>query len=239
MKWLKPSHSEAMSGRGLKQTVLNLLKADAFDESIRELCMLPARQVINPLFSFLVHTDEKLRWRAITAMGAVVENLAREDMEGARVIMRRLMWSLNEESGGIGWGAPEALAEIMAWHEGLAREFSHILISYMDYEGNFLEYDGLQRGVLWGLVRLARVRPQMVAEAAGHLEKYLKSGNATVRGFAAWASGLLGVQETRPALQLLMEDDSLLRLYIDNKFTQMRVQDLAEKALTLLERGRH
>jgi len=223
-----------MRGRGLKQAVLNLLKADDFDASLSELCMLPARQVINPVFSFLVHSDEKLRWRAITAMGGIVENLAREDMESARVIMRRLMWSLNDESGGIGWGAPEALAEIMARHEGLAREYSLILISYMDDQGNFLEYEGLQRGVLWGLVRLARVRPQMVAEAGVHLQKYLESSDATIRGLAAWASGLLGVQETRPRLQLLAKDDSLLRLYIDNEFAQVRVQDLAAKALNLL-----
>jgi HEAT repeat protein len=224
-----------MRGRGLKQTVRDLLNADAFDASLRELCMLPARQVINPLFSFLVHSDEKLRWRAITAMGAVVENLAREDMESARVIVRRLMWSLNDESGGIGWGAPEAMAEVMARHEGLAREYSHMLISYMDDEGNFLEYEGLQRGVLWGLVRLARVRPQIIEEAGVHLQKYLESSDATIRGLAAWASGLLGAQEARPRLQLLVNDDSLLRLYIDNEFTQMRVRDLAEEALILLE----
>ncbi len=225
-----------MRGRGLKQTVRNLLNADAFEASLREFCMLPARQVINPLFSFLVHSDEKLRWRAITAMGAVVENLAREDMESARVIMRRLMWSLNDESGGIGWGAPEALAEIMAMHEGLAREYSRILISYMDYDGNFLEYEGLQRGVLWGLVRVARVRPQMVVDAGAHLQKYLESSDTTIRGLAAWASGLLRIEDARPMLQLLVNDDSLLRLYIDHEFTQLRVQDLAVKALTLLER---
>jgi HEAT repeat protein len=225
-----------MRGRSLKQTVRNLLNADAFEASLSEFCMLPARQVINPLFSFLVHSDERLRWRAITAMGAVVENLALNDMEGARVIMRRLMWSLNDESGGIGWGAPEALAEIMARHEGLAREYSRILISYMDDEGNFLEYEALQRGVLWGLVRLARVRPQIIAEAGVHLQKYLESSDATVRGLAACASGLLRIQDARPMLQLLVNDDSLLRLYIDHEFTQVRVQDLVAKALTWLER---
>jgi HEAT repeat protein len=224
-----------MRGRGLKQIVKNLLSADAVDASLHELCLLPARQVINPLFSFLVHGDETLRWRAITAMGAVVENLAREDMEGARVIMRRLMWSLNDESGGIGWGAPEAMAEVMARHEGLAREYSHILISYMDCDGNFLEHEGLQRGVLWGLVRLARVRPQMVATAGGHLHKYLESGDATTRGLAALASGLLGVKEARSMIQLLVKDDSLLRLYTDYEFSDVRVQELAEKALILLE----
>jgi hypothetical protein len=224
-----------MRGRGLKQIVRNLLSADAFDASLHELCLLPARQAINPLFSFLVHSNEKLRWRAIAAMGAVVENLAREDMEGARVIMRRLMWSLNDESGGIGWGAPEAMAEIMASHEGLAREYSHILISYMDYEGNFLEHEGLQRGVLWGLVRLARSRPQMVTKAGDHLQKYLESGDATSRGLAAWASGLLGIKKARSTIQLLLNDDSLVRLYIDNEFADVRVQDLAERALILLE----
>ncbi len=224
-------------GRSLKQTVLKLLEADDFDASLHVICRLPPRKVINPLFSFLVHKDERLRWRAITAMGAVVDNLARQDMESARVIMRRLMWSLNEESGGIGWGAPEAMGEIMARHEGLAREYSHILISYMDYEGNFLEYEGLQRGLLWGLVRLARVRPQMLAKADSHLDKYLESGEATTKGLAAWAAGLLRVENARPKLQLLLTDNSRVRLYIDNNFTDLGVCDLAEKALALLERG--
>jgi hypothetical protein len=228
-----------MSSRGLKQTVRHLLDADPLDASLHELCTLVPRRVINPLFSFLVDRDEKLRWRAITAMGAVVENLAKEDMEGARVIMRRLMWSLNEESGGIGWGAPEAMAEIMARHEGLAREYSHILISYMDHEGNFLDYEGLQRGVLWGLVRLARVRPQMVAGAGTHLQKYLESGDAFIRGLAVWAAGLLGAATVRPMLQSFIKDDMLLRIYIDNEFTEVRVKDLTEKALALLERTRH
>ncbi len=227
----------SMGGRCLKQTVLKLLETDDFDASLHDICEFPARQVINPLFSFLSHKDEKLRWRAIAAMGVVVENLARHDMEAARVIMRRLMWSLNEESGGIGWGAPEAMGEIMARHEGLAREYSHILISYMDYDGNFLEYEGLQRGLLWGLVRLAHVRPQMLSKADSHLDKYLESDDATIKALAAWAAGLLRVENARPKLRLLLTDNSQLRLYIDNKFLTMGVRDLAEKALVLLEGG--
>jgi len=46
----------------------------------------------------------------------VISNLTEKEMESARVIMRRLMWSLNDESGDIGWGAPEAMAEIIACH---------------------------------------------------------------------------------------------------------------------------
>ena len=109
------------------------------------------------LFSFLCHHDQKIKWRAVTAMGMVISNLAEKEMESARVIMRRLMWSLNDESGGIGWGAPEAMAEIIACHQGLAEEYTHILISL----------------------------------------PYLKSKDATVRGLAARAMGLLGTKADR------------------------------------------
>ncbi len=91
-------------------------------------------------------------------------NFAEEDMESARVIMRRLMWSLNDESGGIGWGSPEAMGEIIASHDGLAKEYAHVLISYVWEEGNFLEYEPLQRG------------------AGPHLLPYLESTDAAVRG---------------------------------------------------------
>lgn len=149
-------------GRGLKRKVYDLLKSADFEQALEELCRLPARQVINPLFSFLYNSDEQIKWRAVTAMGAVVANLADKDMEEARVIMRRLMWNLNDESGGIGWGSPEAMGEILACHEGLAKEYVNILISYTMEDGNYLENEILQRGLLWGIGRLSQVRPHLV-----------------------------------------------------------------------------
>ena len=103
-----------MSFRKLKRKVLELLRDDDFEKSIDRICQLPPRQAVNPLFSFFYNADELIRWRAITAMGAVVSRLADQDMESARIIMRRLMWNLNDESGGIGWGSHEAMGEIMA-----------------------------------------------------------------------------------------------------------------------------
>ena len=60
-------------------------------------------------------------------MGASLARLADADMEAARIVMRRLLWSLNDESGGIGWGAPESMAEAMCRHQGLALEYAHML----------------------------------------------------------------------------------------------------------------
>jgi hypothetical protein len=187
--------------------------------------------VINPLFSFLLSSDEQTKWRAVTAMGAVVANLAEKDMESARVVMRRLMWNLNDESGGIGWGAPEAMGEIIASHEGLAKEYAHMLISYVRKDGNFLEYEPLQRGAVWAIGRVAQVRPDLVQDALPHLLPYLGSTDASLRGLAAWTLGLLGPETARPHLQPLFADKSEIPLYLNGNLVVRRVSDLAKKAL--------
>ena len=97
-----------------------------FEKALESLRCLPGRKAVNPLFSFLYHSDDLIRWHAVSAMGLVVSDLADNDMESARIVMRRLIWNLNDESGGIGWGSPEAMGETMAQHAGLARLFAAI-----------------------------------------------------------------------------------------------------------------
>lgn len=158
-------------------------------------------------------------------------DLARKEMESARVVMRRLMWMLNDESGGIGWGVPEVMGEIIASHEGLAKEYASILVSYIREDGNFLEYEPLQRGAVWGIGRVAQVRPHMVQDAVPHLVLSLESSDATVRGIAAWTTGLLGATAARPKLEALLNDDSDVLLYQDRKLLHRSVKSLAQEAL--------
>ena len=222
-----------LKGRLLKQKVFLYLKSADLDIALEKLSQLPVRQVINSLFSFLYNSDEQVRWRAVTAMGAAVAKLADEDMESARVIMRRLMWSLNDESGGIGWGSPEAMGEILACQKTLAREYRQILTSYAREDGNYLELEPLQRGLLWGIGRLSQARPDLVKDAAPYIMPYLKSRDATVRGLAAWIAGLLGVEEARPDLEQLTEDESEIQIYTENKLINKSVKELAEEALKM------
>lgn len=218
-------------GRDIKRRVLKLLKSQDFDKALKEIGRLPARRVINPLFSFLYNKDEAIKWAAVVTMGAVVGQIADKNMEEARVIMRRLMWNLNDESGGIGWGSPEAMGEIMAVHEGLAKEYVHILVSYMRQNGNYLETEGLQRGLLWAIGRLSQVRPELVKDASIYLMPYLHSTDVGVRGQAAWIIGLLKVEESRSELELLTRDDAELQMVFDRKITIRRVKDLAKEAI--------
>jgi len=221
-------------GRDFKQHTLELLSKDNFDLALSELNRLPSGRLINALFSFLYHTDEYVKWRAITAMGSIVAEIADKNIDQARVIMRRLMWNLNDESGGIGWGSPEAMGAILSRHEGLSKEYAHLLLSYAMEDGNYLEHEMLQHDLLRGIGRLSQVRPELVKESVPYLMHYLKSADAVVRGLAAWIMGLLKIEESRLHLEKLTGDGSELRMPKGNEIITKSVKDLAEEALEKL-----
>jgi len=221
-----------------KRRITKLLGSSDIEAVIEELRRLPPAQSINPLIGALCSNNETARWHAITALGPVVADLADRDMEAARVVMRRLMWSLNDESGGIGWGAPEAMGELMACHEGLAGEFGHILVAYMREDGYYLELEQLQRGLMWGLGRLALARPSLLRakNAATYLLPYLGSTDTVVRGLAAWALGLLRAKEAVPDLEMLTADQDPVKHYLNRAFILETVGSLAEKALANIQK---
>ena len=214
------------SGRELRREAEALLRAEDFERRLPEWLRFPARRLIGPLLSFLCSADDLLRWRAVRVMGLVTSRLAGEDPESARVVMRRLMWSLTDESGGIGWGAPEAMAETMVNHEGLATEFAHILVSYVGANETRLDNDLLLRGVLWGLGRLGSARPDLLRDCLPHLEPFLRSGDAALRGLAAWALARMGAL-TPDRARPLLDDEAEFELYLDGVLATRRIRDVA------------
>jgi hypothetical protein len=170
-------------GFELRKLVRSLLESPDFEEAIKRTDIAPGK-MINPLLCFLFETNEVIRWRAVRGVGITVSAIAEKALEPARTIMRRLIWSLNDESGGIGWGAPEAMGEIMAENEALACEYHRILVSYIDENGNRLENDELERGVMWGINRLAQKRPYLLREWTGPVLEQLKSPDPMKRGLA-------------------------------------------------------
>jgi hypothetical protein len=216
--------------RNLKRKVFELLETEDFTRGLEILCSLPARQVVNPLFSFLCSLNPEIRWRAVTAIGAVVANLAQKEMESARVVMRRMIWNLNDESGGIGWGSPEAMGESLARHQGLACEYTSILVSYIRQDGNFLEHEPLQQGVLWGLSRLAEVWPELLQDAVPHLRPFLTSRDPVLRALALRTLGLLGAAPDSVALADLKGDDTEISIYQDGVQRTFQLSEIAEEA---------
>ena len=223
-----------LSGRQVKKEILRHLQTEPFDQELAKICRLPLKQTVSPLFSFLCSTDAHVKWRAVTALGKVVSELARSDHESARVVMRRFIWNLNDESGGIGWGCPESMAEVMVQQRRLAEEYSHILVSYIQPEGNYLEHEVLQRGVLWGVGRLAHARPEHTRKIGGYLLPYMESNDSILRGLAAWAAGPSGSIEAIARLKELADDPFRFTLYRDGEFKDCSVGELARQALVLI-----
>lgn len=208
-----------------------LLRAEDFDDRLEEWARFAPRKVINPLLSFLYSLDELLKGRAVTAIGIVMKRMADENMEQARDIVRRLMWNLNDESGCSGWGSGEAMGEILAAHEGLAREFYRILASYISHEGNHLGNGPLERGILWGLGRLAQVRPELVQHTVKDLVLYLSSEDPHHRGLACWVLSRIQSAAAREALTPLLNDRAVVPIFSAGRVVRYEVRELAAMAL--------
>ena len=221
-----------MKHKTLKHSLRKILSNPDQNEARRRILELPLKQLVSPLISFLYAADETLKWRSVTILGTIVSEIAKTDMESARVVMRRLMWNLNDESGGIGWGSPEAMGEIMAQHRQLAREYGSILVSYIREDGNYIEHEILQRGVLWGLGRLARNRPESIPDIAPVLIPFLTSKDPFHRGLAVWTAGALPSPLLSPYLQELTNDDTVVEIYQNWQLTERSIGKLASDALS-------
>ena len=216
-----------------KRRITKLLESPNIEAVIQELRQLPVSRVINPLIGALCSNNETARWHAITALGPIMADLADKDMEAARVVMRRFMWSLNDESGGIGWGAPEAMGEIMAGHDKLADEYGHMLVAYMREDGFYLELPQLQQGLMWGLARLTMAKPDLLKakNVVAYLLPYLDSHDSTFRGLAAWTLGLLHAGEAVSYLERLANDPAQVTIFLNRTFVLETVGSLAHNAL--------
>lgn len=158
--------------------------------------------------------------------------------------MRRFLWSLNDESGGIGWGAPESMAEIMCHCRQLRLEYLHMLISYMRedgdelfQDGNYLELPMLQRGLLWGVGRLCQDHE---AEMSGKnivtdVVAYLSVPDNTVSALAIWCLGLLKAEPARNLVAAFTDRKELIRIYRSNRIQEVELGSLALEALQLIK----
>lgn len=129
-------------------------------------CDVPPVRLANALLALLPLGGE-VTARAARLFGEAVGRLAAGDegeRERARTFIRRLMWHMNEDSGNIGWGIPEAFGESLAASALLARDFHRVLISYIVDTGhadNFCDQPVLRRSCYTALLRLAEVRPEL------------------------------------------------------------------------------
>ena len=159
------------------------------------------------LCALLFEQDDRFRWRAIEALGAVAAAVSGSDMESVRELLRRLEWLMNDESGGSGWHSPEAMAAIVLNVPVLIDEFGVLL-------GSYLEDEPLRRSAHWAVAAIAGVRPDLFADKIDELTGSLLFADPYIRGYSVIALALLDSKSVAERTRSLTNDSGMLDLYV-------------------------
>lgn len=136
------------------------------DGALLELARLEPQRVLRYLNGRLYSSEEDEKWRAVRALGIVAGVL---DEPKLSELLRRFVWALNDESGAVPFGIPEAMGEILAARPQLQPAYLPILCSLVT-EPEMAQAGVIERGAIWALGRVgppvAAVAPEAVAALA-------------------------------------------------------------------------
>ncbi len=190
----------------------------------------PSRRVLGVLVSLTFDADPEIGWRAVEAMGGATHRIAVDDPDYVREHLRRLYWLLSEESGGVCWRAPEAMAEIIRQDPDKFSDYTAIVVSLLR---EMAEEDlaHFRAGVLWAIGRLGPVAEGALDALESTIRACLDHLDPQVRGMAAWCLGQCGRARLLADRPELLDDRGPVDLYEDGHLTRTRVCDLVRAQL--------
>lgn len=200
-------------GSKTKEEGRALLMARNLDGVVR--WVRSTRGAMRALHSLAFDEDELTRWRAFEAIGTVAAWKAGKNPDWVRDLLRRLFWTMNDESGATGWYAPEVIGEILARVPALIGEYAGML-------PHFFKEEPFERGAYRAVARCAAVNPEAFSKAAEALKEGLDDADAGIRTAALSALAALGFTER-------LEPGKMERLTADQ--TPVNVYDFASGKL--------
>ena len=176
--------------------------------------------------------DPLIAWRALDAIGWVAEQTIRAgEVEWVRNHLRRCQWLLSDESGGIGWRAPEMMGEIVARSpEALAEFIPLVALLLFDMEDE--DAVRFKNGHLWAVGRLAQVRPKAAEVGQPWALLALEDPDPQTRGLGLWClrqfPAELRPKELAGLLPSLLEDEAKVSIFDGQNLTLTSIKSLAE-----------
>lgn len=158
-----------MIKRNLKGVVTEALEANDL-EAVVSLAK-ENRRILSLLVRMAYDKDTLVGWRAIKAVGLVARALAQTDHDFLREGVRKLLWMLTDESGGIGWSAPELLGEIVSADPQRFNDIIPLIAEVYD-----IEEDVFRPGVLYAMGKIAEVSPDLVMPFKELVRRALSDG---------------------------------------------------------------
>ena len=129
-----------------------LFEREDSDALIARARATPGR-VVRFLTGRLYSADEAEKWHAVRAFGVLAR--APGVLTDARVhdLLQRFLWALNDESGAVPYGVPEAMGEILAARPDHRASMVPILRGMLTEEDTF-QTGAVERGLYWALGRI-------------------------------------------------------------------------------------
>jgi hypothetical protein len=224
-----------LTQRDIKKEVVAALETNDI-EAISRLA-LQGRKVLSVLVRLAYDKETLAGWRAIVATGQVASVFIRDDYECLRETARKLLWSLTDESGGIGWSAPELLGEIVSADP---KRFSDLVP--MIAEVFCIEEAVFRPGVLYAFRRIAGSDPEMISPYQDLILRGLSEQDPVVRIHALELVRVLGeridpenLERIRSKVKNMEQDRAEAWLYINAGFINMEVGETAQEVYLYLK----
>jgi len=226
-----------MTSLEIKKTLFHALERNDL-ETIVSLAQKNKR-ALSQLVRFAYDKDTLVGWRAIKAIGRVSEVLVKTDNEYLRVTIRKLLWSLTDESGGIGWSAPEILGEIVRADPEKFSDIIPLIAGVYEIEENVF-----RPGVMYALANIAETAPERVACYQKIIIMALVDTAPLVRIYALmliekiWhisvENNLWSKEYIHRILKIihsLKKDAGVGIIYINNSYSDIQVGEIAQKVI--------
>lgn len=189
---------------------------------------LEDRRTLNVLMKFSYDKGSLETWRAIRAMGVAARALLPRDYDFLRETTRRLLWSVTEESGCMGWSAPEMMGEIISTDPRRFGDLIPILVS-------MFEEEIFRAGVLYVLMKVAEAAPELPLAYKETVLEALSDENPLVRFYALRVVKMTGMKEAREKVKNLAAETSSAKIYDGKDFETVEIGSLAEEVGSTLQ----
>jgi hypothetical protein len=207
-------------GRNVKKKIKAFLE-DKDYESITAIA-LQDKSALSRLISLSYDKEDEISWRAMEAMGKVTHAMMPSRVDAVRDVIRRLLWSMGEESGGIGWSSAELLGEIIS---ASAEEFADII----PIVWSFKEEDMFRAGVVRAMWRIGSAAPEKITFVFEDIEPLFVDKDPNVRAYALLLASLCNDKLfVSSAYDRLKNDESSVMLYRNGDLTATTIAEIAE-----------
>lgn len=153
-----------------KSEDLSTLRQWLLEDDFHSVCEFARnkKRILSLLTALTYDDDQVVCDRAIKATGLAAKVISQRDAEYIRNYLLRLFWLINDESGSIGWRAPELIGEVLYNCPSLD-QFFPMLISLLDLGKE--DAPRFRAGTLWAIGRVAQVTRDAVLPALPQIQE--------------------------------------------------------------------